>query len=276
MNARWGFEKMRCVNAVKQEKPAGPAPDPPAAGPAAVLKYSGSSKMIFSFGLDQDRRNEWLEFWQRAKHSHAQQHYDHAAIESARGRRPIYIAGIDKKNITLAGIFSIRPLLGDKKYSLEAVCLRGPVFDDINAFEEFLPRIVSQFKKLGVGSIRISPYWKYPEAARLESLLKTKGFRPYYKKEGPGYSTGYIDLRPPVEEMFKLLSKSAGQSVRRIDSLGIEFRQPAQLSDAMAALRSFNNMRRSHGLSPMSGGRIRGRLREYLKEARHGPFNLRI
>ncbi len=133
----------------------------------------------FQYKLDQTQKTKWTDFWQNCKHAHAQQHVMFGEVEKVKGRIPIYIYGENNGNLECTGIFSIRPLLFRNQFSIEAICLSGPTFDEITHVEDFLLQVISFFKNLNVGNIRIQPYWIYPESKEIESILKKVGFIPY-------------------------------------------------------------------------------------------------
>ena len=83
----------------------------------------------FKYKLDDKQKAEWTEFWCKCKHSHVQQHVSFGEVERSKGRIPVYVYGEENGVINSIGLFSYRPLFTENRYSLEAICLRGPAVD---------------------------------------------------------------------------------------------------------------------------------------------------
>ncbi len=237
----------------------------------------------FQFELDQKQKIEWTEFWQNCKHSHAQQHEKFGEVERAKGRIPVYVYGENEGKLTGIAIFSILPLFFGKRYSLEAICAGGPAFDDITHFEDFLLKIISYFKKLHVGSIRIAPYWFYPESEEVDSILKKVGFMPYNpipnfvnrirgKKNIPTRSsTALIDIQPNEDEIFSSFSRHHRWMINRANKCNIQIRPAKNLTEAIRFFKHVKKMFKERGVMlhySLKG--FKGLYNNILKDNNHG------
>lgn len=226
-------------------------------------------QVLFRSELTETERSEWTGFWTHCKFTHAEQHLMWAGIERGKGRIPVFVSGHIDDTVVCIGLFSVRPLVRDH-YSLEAVCLRGPVCDRIDAFEEYITKILAEFRERGVGSVRISPYWHSPEATSMAACLQRLGFRPYYRKEKSFTETGRVDLKPEINEIAAAFSKYTRRDIKRIEAFGIELRAITNLDDAILAYRSLCRMREQRGLTPMSRSEFVAAFEAVLKEGELG------
>jgi len=95
------------------------------------------------------------------------------------------------------------------------------VFDNVEFFKEFIQCVIARFKKLGVGSVRISPYWQFPEAEQVESAINSLGFVPYNRREGTRSSTGYVDLTRSEDEILASFSQNTRRKIRQVEHSGV-------------------------------------------------------
>jgi hypothetical protein len=186
------------------------------------------------------------------------------------GRTPIFVSGEVDGSIVCIGIFSIRPLFWGGRFSLEAYCLRGPVFDNVELFKEFIQCVIARFKKLGIGSVRISPYWQFPEAEEVESVLAELGFLPYNRREGTRSSTGYVDLTRSEDEILAAFSKQSRYHIRKAEKSALEIRPVTDMDEAILTFRCLSNMRTIRGLTPMSLSEFRALFQYVLRHKEQG------
>ena len=219
---------------------------------------------------EESSKAEWKRFWNQCRHSHPRQHFLFGEIERAKGRIPIYAFGEIDGSIVCLGIFSIRPLFFGNRFSLEAVCLRGPAFDDVTHGREFLLQIISQFKALNVGSIRISPYWIFPEADALLSALAGLGFSPYAGGSNGRQSTGLVDVRRSEDKIFASFSRSARYQIHLAKRLDVSVRPATNLDDALVAFRCLNQMRAKRGITPFDYREFEATFKHVLKRQEYG------
>lgn len=224
----------------------------------------------FYYELDAARQSQWTEFWRKCEHTHPRQHLLFGDVERVRGRTPVYAIGEVDDRIVCVGIFTIRPLLFGKRFSIEAECLGGPVFDDLDCATEFLSQVKSYFQALNVGSIRLSPYWLYPEAEQVESLLNELGFStlPSVGQAGARFSTGLIDLSLSSDEIFAGLKSKIRQEVRRADRLGVSIRATDKVDEANQFFRYLRKMHRQRSLdsAAMSPREFKATFEHILRE----------
>ena len=135
-------------------------------------------KTIITYSLTPEQQESWLNFWQSTKHAHPRQHYAMGQVEIAKGRKPIYAMGLVGSELVAIGIFSVRLLWNDKKFSMEAICYSGPVIENPKHMRPFMEEMIDYFKEIYVGNITITPYWLYPEAAAIKDELAILGFSP--------------------------------------------------------------------------------------------------
>lgn len=226
-------------------------------------------KVHFYEELDKRSKAEWKRFWNQCRHSHPRQHLLFGEVERAKGRTPIYAVAEDEGALVCIGIFSIRPLFFGRRFSLEAVCLRGPTFDDVSHGREFLSQIVSRFRELKVGIIRVSPYWFYPEAALVRSMLDELGFIPYGGCSPKG-STGLVDLQPNDDDIFASLSKSTRREIRRAERQNITIRPASNSNETVAFFQHLSQMNRECAVMPVSYDEFRATFQYILKSQQIG------
>lgn len=186
-------------------------------------------RLLFFDDLDDKHRRMWLEYW--ANHAHAawRQHPKCGEVAKASGEQPIYVIGLDEGKIKLAGVFGVRPFFFGL-CALEAVCLRGPIFEDVSFANWCLPQIQNYFQKRKVGSVRIGPYWRFPEAEELEKNLFGMGYQRFEKEHVLGRrETGIVDIQSREEELLKSFKQSTRYEIKHARKLGIEIRQATSL-----------------------------------------------
>lgn len=227
-------------------------------------------KISFHYKLYPHQQSEWVRFWEQCRNSYPRQHYLFGEVERAKGRTPIYVMGKVDGDIVCIAIFSIHPLFFGKRFSLEAYCLRGPAFDDVSFFKEFIQQVIARFKALGVAIVRVSPYWQFPEAEEVESVLNELRFVPYYKSEGSRSDTGFVDLRRPENEILVSFPRSVRYNVRRAEKLGVKVQAVTKIDEAYAAYECLSAMRSTRGLTPMSREEFTATFKHILKDREQG------
>lgn len=212
----------------------------------------------------------WTEFWARCTHTHVQQHLLFAEVERAKGRIPIFVSGEVDGKIICMGVFSIRPLFWGNKYSLEAVCLRGPAFDNIAYGREFILQIIKRFKSLKVGAIRISPYWVFPEAEVVEKLLKELGFTSYSGGAKTRTSTGLVNIQRSDDEMLASFAKNARREIRRAQRQEVCICSIESPKEAENFYQNLDRMLKNRGVIRVSKNEFRATYENILKNQELG------
>ena len=87
----------------------------------------------------------------------------------------VYVTGKKDGEVAFIGLYGLSPLFSRNIYS-EAVCLRGPVFDDIAFGKWCLAEVLAFFSKDRIGQVRIGRRWIFPEAEEVELMLFDLGF----------------------------------------------------------------------------------------------------
>lgn len=226
----------------------------------------------FYYKLDAAKQSQWTQFWHTCQHTHPRQHLLFGEVERTRGKTLVYAVGEVDDGIVCIGIFSIRPLFFGKRFSFQAECLWGPVFDDIDCVREFLLQVKSYFKALNVGSIRVCPYWFYPQAETVESLLNELGFTtvPSVGRPGARFPTGLIDLTPSNDEIFAALKSKTRQEIRRADRLGVSIRPTNSPAEANEFFRYLSRMHRQRSLEAVSFKEFKATFEYILKDRELG------
>lgn len=221
------------------------------------------------YNLEKSQQIEWDRFWRQSEHTHPRNHLLFGEIERARGQTAVYATGEIDGRLVCAGIFSTRPLLGGNRGSLEAVCQRGPIFDDISYARDFLSQVADKFRELNVGSLRISPYWIYPEAEAVESLLGELGFF-VYEGNGKRCPTGLVDLRPSEEEIFAGLKSKTRQEIRRTEKLGVTIRAAEDFEEAKHFYKCLKELHQQRSLDAISFEEFKATFDYIFKERELG------
>lgn len=234
-----------------------------------------------NFNLNDKQKEQWTEFWTNSKHAHAQQHEQYAKVEQETGRTPIFISGEINGSLKCIGLFTIRSIIGNRGFSFEAICRRGPVVDNIEYFEEYLLQVISYFKSLHVGSIRIAPYWPYPEGENIEKLIKDIGFIPYNiypniinilrrRRLYSGRLTGLVDLQRSEDDIFESFSKSTRREIRRAERQNVVVRPVENFSEAIMFYDDLNKMCHERGLTCPDIKEFKGTYDHIFKEQKLG------
>lgn len=214
--------------------------------------------------LNPEQQKKWTAFWNSCKHSHPEQHLLYGEVVRAQGRKPVFVFGEHNGIIDCIGIFSICPL-ACHRFSSEAICLRGPAFDEPSLLYEYLPQIISYFKPMYVGSIRISPYWYYDESEDLCRILDDLGFIPhsynsslinkiYNRKRVTHYVTSIIDICSEKEMIMDSFSKKTRRLIRKAQDVNIVIKTAKNLETVKEFYKHFSEMclARSLNLPPFA------------------------
>lgn len=225
--------------------------------------------IIVSSELTVAKHLQWEHFWRRCNHAYPRQHPTYARIEIEQGREVLFISGEVEGEVKCAGIFSIRPLGPGGRFSFEAYCLRGPAFDDCDLLIPYLEGVLRTFKSLGTGMVRISPYWRYPEALGVESILLSMGFVPTSRNSGR-LDTGIVGLSIPESELFASFSIKTRQHIRSAEKFAVEIRTVSTIEESLDSFECLNDMRIQRGLTSMSKGEFKASFEAVLSNHQLG------
>jgi len=227
--------------------------------------------MRFDHSLTEAQKRRWSDYWQKCRHGYPRQHHLFGEVERAKGRVPIYVSGECNANLVLVGVFSIRPLVFGHRGSFEAVCLRGPAFDEVACAASAFRQIIDYFSRLWVGSIQAGPYWIYPEAETVERMLVDLGFSPYgHYIRGTRRHTGLVSLERSDEEFLSAFSESARREVRRAQRQDIVARYATSREDAETFFNELNRMNRERGLPKIGFAEYQAMFDRILREGSIG------
>jgi hypothetical protein len=205
-------------------------------------------RLFIDQSLSEQDKQEWANYWEESLHSFPTQHYCRFPVEQATGRTPFYIRGKMDGRLAFIGIFSIMPLLG-MKYSFEAICWRGPVFDDVVFGEWCLQEVYRYFSHYGVGSIRVGPNWAFPEAETVESMLHRIGFSTYESWYKLGRrSTGIVPIDLSDEGLLQHFSTSTRREWRRAERQNITIRKAVNQQEAEMFYHHLRTMYKERGV----------------------------
>jgi len=225
-------------------------------------------RMRFCHSLTEGQKRQWSDYWQQCRHGHPRQHYLFGEVERAKGRVPFFAYAEIDGAIVCAGIFSIRPLFRNI-LSFEAVCLRGPIFDEVRRGREFLLQVIDYFKRLRVGTVRISPYWYFPEAESVRSMLAEIGFVPY-GSPSPGESTGLIDLARGTDQLLASFSRHARYQIGLAGRLGVSVRPIDDSAQGYLGFGCLKRMRAERVIDPMSDAEFKAAFEHVLMPREYG------
>ena len=221
------------------------------ASPLGEESMSVNKKMLFLDALDPDTERQWLDYWRVHKQASWRQHPACGRLAAALGERVSYAVGILNDKIALIGAFSYRPIwtLG----ATEAICLRGPTFDDVSFARWCLPQISSHFRSRKIGLVRIGPYWRFPEAEELERTLFAMGYAPFEKGDPLGRRmTGIIDIRNSSDQVLKSFTKSTRYEIKHAEKLGIDLRTANGSREAMEFFSHLDKRDEARGITRAS------------------------
>jgi GNAT superfamily N-acetyltransferase len=193
---------------------------------------------------DQDK-SVIREFAAASPHSHIWQNPDSLPIYIRGGRSAYHFVAEEGNRIVAYGIFYV------ERSKLEAFSLRGPIFDTLDVGRASIAFLRKEFRKLGVGQLRISPYWAGPEAHVLAEVCKAGGLRPYYPKIGPYDRSGRVRLGGTSEELYSRFEQPTRKDVRRCLKAGFEISRIRCQDTLHAAHSLIEDLKTRKALSPM-------------------------
>ena len=137
-------------------------------------------------------------------------------MAQAEGSSVVYVTGRDRNgSLRAVGMFAIKPLPLLSGCGLYAFCQDGPICDDADTLVRFLELAILLPVFAKVGRLRVAPCWIDSDAMALQSALAANNW--ITEHSNGGWGTGWIDIRPPADEILASLSKSARREIRRAD-----------------------------------------------------------
>jgi GNAT superfamily N-acetyltransferase len=183
-------------------------------------------------------------FLAASPHAHIWQHPDSLPIYIRDGRIAYHFIAEEGNQVVAYGIFYV------ERNKLEAFCLRGPVLDSVEVGKSCINLLREKFRKLGIGQLRLSPYWVGSEAHALVNVFAECNFRPYLRS-GPYMKSGRVCLQGTLEEVCQRFSKHTRKEIGRCSRAGFEFLQIRDHERAIQAHSLVQDLKRRKALSPM-------------------------
>jgi len=196
--------------------------------------------------LPTKKREEWDAFLTAAQHQHPRQDPRFTAVAIADGWQVLHVIGRVDHTICAVGMFSLRrhPFL--RNAFAEAMCLSGPVCDNMHDLVAFLDTALHHPSFARIGRVKVTPYWMAEDAKKLHTVLADHGWA--VSKTETFRQTGWVDITLTPEEIMARFSKSARREVRRAERQGVTLRVLTTESEALEFLDSLNRLRSSRGL----------------------------
>jgi len=155
-------------------------------------------------------------FLAASPHAHIWQNPNSLPIYLYDGRTAFHFVATERDDILSYGVFYV------DRYKREAFCLRGPVFETVQVGRSCIEFLLTEFCRLGVGQLRISPYWAGADAHALAEILKSCRLRPYYRGTDAFTKTGRVWLQGTHKELYGRFSPHTRRDLRRCIKVGFE------------------------------------------------------
>ena len=208
-------------------------------------------RLTISSHLQGSDQSAWLALWESIASAHPRQHPIIAELESYRRRQPVYLGGWRGDELVAAGVFSMRRMWPGIK--LEGACLRGPLFSVPDEGAEFLKNVIGWAERTRIGRLRVTPFWRHPEAAQVELMLRKIGFAAVQSRGSVSGSTGLIDLTREIGAILKGFAGSARYQIRLAERVGVSI-EPSQDDDEFFAC--FRSMQVENGIPAASRAEV--------------------
>jgi peptidoglycan pentaglycine glycine transferase (the first glycine) len=233
----------------------------------ALNRNDFNMEIKIAYNLDENQQSRWDEFWSKANHSHPRQHHIYDQVEKHIGKVAVYTwAEVDGDIVCLAVFGLSRPCMG-KMFRRNAICLRGPVFDEIEYGLEFMGEICKKFRKFNVGSIMVSPCWMLPDAEPLLDELSKQGFAAQVPKRNGLDPTARVDIKEDAEKILASFSAKARRDVRLASKKGITVECKSDEETSELFLRRLNSMLAGRNLTKMNSKEFQSIYEYVLKDS---------
>ncbi|WP_417462995.1 GNAT family N-acetyltransferase [Kordiimonas sp.] len=196
--------------------------------------------------LSESDLSEWQRFLSQSEHQHPRQDPRYANVERATGNKVYFVIGRKSRVIEAVGLFCLKPHPFLPGFFSEALCLSGPICNNLPSIISFLEKIRAHSAFTKAGRMKVTPYWTGEAAEKLSDALKASGG---LVSEGAAFrETGWVDLSRDSDAILAGFSKSARREVRRAERQGVEVRMIEEESRAREFLHSLNCLRHSRAL----------------------------
>jgi lipid II:glycine glycyltransferase (peptidoglycan interpeptide bridge formation enzyme) len=109
------------------------------------------------------------------------------------------------------------PVLGWAKDTIS----RGPVCANANVLNESISYLVNILKAKGSTSLKMNPYWSYPEAKEVENVLSTLGFSALPPSSGLHSHTLIVDLQKSENDIYKSFRRFTRERLKKAEKIGM-------------------------------------------------------
>jgi lipid II:glycine glycyltransferase (peptidoglycan interpeptide bridge formation enzyme) len=198
--------------------------------------------------LDPEYEKKLSLFYKMCDNSHYRQNPQFSNLEKSMTNNIIWgILESNDQTILCYGKFIVRVIKIFKNIFLEAVCLRGPVFQKEVYLEEFIENAIKYCKGKCIGRICFSPYFFYPEAYSVQASMNKFNFK--NTLESNQECTGLVDLKKSEEELLKSFTKNTKYELRQSSRLGVIITNRCSYEDAKTCFIKLNKMRRERDIT---------------------------
>lgn len=207
----------------------------------------------FENWLYAEARAEWDAYWASSNHSAPRQNACYGEVELSEKHRAVYVIGRIDGKVAFIGLFGLIPFISPNAFS-EAVCARGPVFDDVSFGEWCLGEILRYFSRQRVGHVRIGPNWAFPEAKKTEAMLFGLGFKIFAPREWPlgRRQTGIVSIDSDDQIILDSFSKYTRRQIRLAERLGIQIIEATSQAQAEEFFVNLKRFREKKGLGSLT------------------------
>ena len=166
--------------------------------------------------LSSEESNRIARFLAASPHAHIWQNPNSLPIYLYDGRTAFHFVATERDEILSYGVFYV------DRYKREAFCLRGPVFETVQVGRSCIEFLRTEFRRLGIGQLRISPYWTGADAHALAEIFKPCRLRPYVGGTGVFMKSGRVWLQGTHKELCDRFSQHTRNELRRGSKAGFE------------------------------------------------------
>jgi len=126
---------------------------------------------------------------------------------------------------------------------------RGPIFNQIEAFDLALPSILKRLRQAGVCAAFMNPRWEDEEAEKVEEVMRAHGMKKVSASEEIGHTaTGIVSLEGSEEEIFAGFEDRCRRDIKRGVKKGIVVREACSEQEARAAQGIRKELARARGM----------------------------
>jgi lipid II:glycine glycyltransferase (peptidoglycan interpeptide bridge formation enzyme) len=131
----------------------------------------------------------------------------------------MYFWGEESGNIKVSALIHRHrlPVLGWAKDTIS----RGPVCANANDLHESITYLIKLLKAKGSTSLQMNPYWPYPEAEEVETMLSALGFSALPATSGLHSHTLVVDLQKSERDIIKGFRRFTRERLKKAEKMGM-------------------------------------------------------